>query len=162
MQLILAMALLLNPSTPEEFLDELCLRSNQRDWEYWSSAAFDDVSPELSDLAFISEHLDERRDLTVDPGPRTDFQDLGSAGFRIEYEESVWTWVDGQGITNSKKGFSAVISNHGDYAWSDLAVLHEGSARMGHRERMVSGILLTFVIMIIGGILLFWAKRRYQ
>ncbi|OPL19051.1 MAG: hypothetical protein AVO35_12645 [Candidatus Aegiribacteria sp. MLS_C] len=161
MYLFLACSLILTPSTPEEFLLELCENSSGRDGaEYWSEHASDEVQRRLADPDSLQVILDDRHELSVDPGPRTAFVQEGD-NFRIEFGRSSWTWRDLSGETNRKEGVTVVLVISGEYSWSSLPVLEQTSLRIGNRERLMSGLILTFLLLTAAVVLVAWAKRRY-
>lgn len=161
MFVLMICALILTPSTPEEFLDELCINSSGPEGaEYWAGHAYEEVQYRLSHSDSLRFRLDRMRELSVDPGPRTAFIEEGDH-FRIEFGQSEWTWYDPDGNVNRKEGLTVVMVTDGDYSWFEIPVLEEGSLRIGNRERLMSGMLLTFLLLVTSVVLVAWAKRRY-
>jgi len=161
MMFFLAFAILLAPATPEEFLIELGRNSSGvRGAEYWSESASGEVQERLTDPDSLLGLLQFMSQLSVDPGPRTAFIEQ-EGSFRVEFGESQWTWANADGQLSMKKGLSVVIVTDGEYSWAELPVLERGSFNIGTRERLISGIMLTFLFMVVAGVLLAWARRRY-
>ncbi|MCD4702067.1 MAG: hypothetical protein K8S24_09455 [Candidatus Aegiribacteria sp.] len=161
MLFIIICSILLTPSTPEDFLYELCENSiGMEGTEFWSLHASNEVQSKFSDPDSLTIILGGMRNLTVDTGTRTAFEERGNS-FRIEFGESIWTWIDSDGNLNRKEGLSVVICSMGNYTWSEIPVLSSGSIKMGRREELITGIFLTFLLLISTFILLIWAKRRY-
>ena len=161
MLFIVICAILLTPSTPEEFLHELCENSSGMEGaEFWSSHASIEVQSALADPDSLVILLGRMQELTVNTGRRTAFEESDDA-FRIEFGESIWTWIDSYGNLNRKEGLSVIICSQGNYMWYKIPVLESGSISVGNRERLISGILVTFLMMISVFVFLTWAKRRY-
>jgi hypothetical protein len=161
MYMLLACSILLSPSTPEEFLDELCLYSaGEAGAQYWSEHASEEVQRRLADPDSLLILLRNKNQLTVDPGPRTAFEEQGES-FRVEFGESSWNWTDMDGNANRKEGLSVVMVTDGRYTWSLIPILEEGSLVIGNRERLISGMMLTFVFLVVAVVLVAWARRRY-
>lgn len=161
MYLLLVCSLLLAPATPEEFLLELCENSSGTEGaEYWASHASSSVPLRLADPDTLHAILMNRQQLSAEPGPRTAFtQQDGS--FRVEFGESRWSWTDRNGNQSRKDGLTVVLVTDGNYSWSAIPALEEGSFMMGDKERLISGIMLTFLLMILTAVLIAWARRRY-
>lgn len=161
MHLLLVCALLLAPATPEEFLVDLCENSSGAEGAaYWASHASSSVSRRLTDPDTLRAILTNRQQLSVEPGPRTAFtQQNGS--FRVEFEESRWSWTDRIGNQSRRDGLAVVLVTDGNYSWTAIPALEEGSFMMGKKERLISGIMLTFLLMILAAVLIAWARRRY-
>ncbi len=158
---MLICTILLTPSTPEDFLYELCENSSGMEGaDFWSSHASVEVQSALADPDSLAKILGGIRELTVNAGRRTAFAESGDT-FRIEFGESRWTWTDSDGSLNRKEGLSVVISSRGNYTWSDIPVLAAGSISIGRKEKLITGVLITFLVLISAFILLIWAKRRY-
>ncbi len=161
MHFLLVCSILLAPSTPEEFLSELCSNSTgMAGAEFWAVSASIEVQQRLADPDSLYRLLLNKDRLAVDPGPRTAFIDQGET-FRVEFGESSWTWTDLNGSVSRKEGLSVVMVTDGEYSWSLIPVLEEGSQNIGNRERLISGIILTFMVMVLAGVLVAWARRRY-
>lgn len=158
---MLICAILLDPSTPEDFLYELCENSSGMEGaEFWSSHASMEVQSALADPDSLVTILGGMRELTVNTGTRTAFDESENM-FRIEFGESIWTWIDSDDNLHRKKGLSVVICSRGDYTWSDIPVLSTRSISIGRKEKLITGILITFLVLISTFILLVWARRRY-
>jgi len=161
MLFILICAILMTPSTPEEFLHELCENSSgMAGAEFWSTHASMEVQSALADPDSLVIILGGMQELTVRTGTRTAFEESDNA-FRIEFGESIWTWIDSYDNLNRKKGLSVIICSQGNYKWLIIPVLESGSVRVGNREKLITGILVTFLMMISVFVFLTWAKRRY-
>ncbi len=158
---IIICAILLTPSTPEGFLDELCENSTGMEGaEFWSTHASMEVQSALADPDSLVIILDGMQELTVSTGTRTAFEESENA-FRIEFGESSWTWTDSNGSLHRIKGLTVVVCVQGNYTWSEIPVISSRSVSVGNRERLISGILITFLVLISTLIFLTWAKRRY-
>lgn len=158
---LLICSILLTPSTPEGFLKELCDNSNGIEGaEFWSSHADAEVLSVFKYPDSLAIILGGMRELTVDTGTRTAFQDRGDS-FRIEFGESRWNWIDSDGNLNRKDGLSIVICSSGRYTWLEIPVLTSGSISIGKKEKVIAGIFVTFLILTFAIILLIWAKKRY-
>ncbi len=162
MLFVLICSIILTPSTPEEFLYELCENSNGIEGaEFWSSHASIEVQSALADTDSLLKILVGMRELTVNTGTRTAFVE-GDDSFRIEFGESMWTWIDSDDNLNRKEGLSVIIFSLGNYTWSEIPVLAStGSISIGRREKLITGVFLTFMVLITTFIILIWAKRRY-
>ncbi|MCK4807797.1 MAG: hypothetical protein KAT09_09125 [Candidatus Aegiribacteria sp.] len=161
MLFMLICSILLTPSTPEDFLYELCDNSSGTEGvEFWSSHASMEVQSAFADPDSLAKILGGMQELTVNTGRRTAFEERGGT-FRIEFGESMWTWIDSNGNLNRKEGLSIVISSRGNYTWLDIPVLTSGSISIGRKEKLITGIFITFLLLISTFILLIWAKRRY-
>lgn len=158
---LMIFSILLTPSTPESFLHELCENSSGMEGaDFWSSHASMEVQSALADPDSLVIILGRMQELTVNTGPRTAFEESDNA-FRIEFGESIWTWIDSGGDLNRKEGLSVIICSQGNYTWSKIPVLELGSISIGRNERLISGILITFLLLISTFVFLIWAKRRY-
>ncbi|NOQ21026.1 MAG: hypothetical protein GQ565_00030 [Candidatus Aegiribacteria sp.] len=161
MLFMLICAILFTPSTPEDFLHELCKNSSGIEGaEFWSSHASMEVQSAFSDPDSLAIILGGMRELNVNTGTRTAFEECENT-FRIEFGESIWTWIDSDGNLNRKKDLSVIICSQGNYTWSEIPVLASGSISIGRKEKLITGILITFLVLISTFILLIWAKRRY-
>jgi len=159
--LLLVLSILLTPSTPEDFLNELCVNSSGTEGaEYWASHASSEVQYALRDQDSLAIFLGDIRELSVNTGIRTAFEDRGNT-FRIEFGESRWSWHDSDGNYHRIDGSSVVICSQGSYAWSELPVFASGQISIGRKEKLISGIMITFLILTFALILLVWANRRY-
>ncbi|MEN8209715.1 MAG: hypothetical protein ABFR50_10755 [Candidatus Fermentibacteria bacterium] len=158
---IMICTILMTPSTPEAFMHELCGNScGMEGAEFWSSHASSEVHSALADPDSLSIILGKMQELTVDPGARTAFETYDST-FRIEFGESIWTWTDSNGGLNRIEGLTTVVCSRGIYSWSEIPALLTGSVNIGRKERLISGILITFLMLISAFVFLIWAKRRY-
>lgn len=154
-------SILLTASTPEEFLMELCENSTGIEGaEFWYFHADSEVQSTLNDPDSLSQLLYGMQELSVNTGARTAFQDRGGI-FIIEFGESKWTWLDSNGNLHKKDGLSIVICSRGNYMWSEIPVLTSGSISIGKKEKFISGIMITFLILTFAFILMIWAKRKY-
>ena len=161
MLFILICSILLTSSTPEDFLNELCENSSGMEGaEFWASHASMEVQSTFADPDSLANILWGIRELTVNTGMRTAFDERNNT-FRIEFGESVWTWIDSDGNLNRKRGLSIVICSQGNYTWSEIPVLTSGSVSIGRKEKLITGIMITFLLGIATFIFLIWAKRRY-
>ncbi len=161
MLFMLICSILLTPSTPEDLLYELCANSSGIEGgEFWSSHASTEVKSEFTDPASLANILEDMRGLTVETGTRTAFDNRGDT-FRIEFGESIWNWIDSDGNLNRKEGLSVVRFSRGNYTWLEIPVLESGSVSIGRKERLITGFLITFLVLISTFIFLIWAKRRY-
>ncbi len=158
---LLIFSIILTPATPEDFLNELCVNSRGTEGAgYWASHASSEVQNALHNPDSLAAFLGGMRELSVNPGARTDFEDRGNT-FLIEFGESRWTWKDSDGNYHRIDGPSIVICSQGSYAWSKLPVFSSGHVSIGRKEKLVSGIMITFLILTFALILLIWANRRY-
>ena len=161
MLLIMICTILLTPSTPEGFIHELCENSSGIEGaEFWSSYASTEVQSVLTDPDSLVIILSGIQDLTVSTGTRTAFEESENA-FRIEFGESNWTWIDSNGSLHRITGLTVVVCSLGNYTWSKIPILSSRSVSVGRRERLISGILITFILMISTLVFLVWLKRRY-
>lgn len=161
MPFLLICSILLTVSTPEDFLMELCDNSTGMEGaEFWASHASSEVQPTLGDPDSLAQLLYGMLELSVNTGERTAFQDRGST-FKIEFGESRWTWLDSGGNFHRKDGLSIVVCSQGNYTWSEIPVLTSGSISISKNEKIISGIMITFLILVFALILLIWVKRKY-
>jgi hypothetical protein len=161
MNIVLLVSILLSPSNPEDFLNELCINSiGQEGAEYWSTHAHSAVPDAMASADSLFRFLQDRNQLAVDPGPRTAFVEEDN-GFRVEFAQSEWTWTDESGNSAKKDGLSIVYVINGGYYWAELPLSDSGSLIMGTKESLISGIMLTFLLMIVAGVLVAWARRRF-
>ena len=158
--LFLLCSIFLTPSTPEDFLMELCENTSAIEGtEFWISHASSDVQPSLADPQFLRQILSGMQELSVNTGIRTAFHDRGNT-FIIEFGESRWTWHDSNGNLHRKDGLSIVVCSRGNYMLSEIPVLTSGSISIGKKEKLISGIMITFLILIFAFIFIIWAKRK--
>jgi hypothetical protein len=161
MLFLLITSILMAASTPEEFLIELCDNSEGLTGaEFWASHTSAGVRSSYSDPDSIANILSGMNNLSVSPGTRTSFESSGDT-FRIEFGESVWTWTDTDGNQHMKEGLAVVTCEGGIYSWSQIPALVEGSINVGRKERLITGIIMTFMLLTFAVIFLMWAKRRY-
>lgn len=161
MLLIMICSLLLTPSTPEDFIHELCENSSGLDGaEFWSSYASTEVQSALTDPDSLVVLLSGMQDLSVSTGARTAFEESENA-FRIQFGESNWTWIDSNGSLHRITGLTVVVCSLGNYTWSKIPVLSSKSVSVGRKERLIFGILITFLLMISTLVFLVWLRRRY-
>ena len=161
MLLIMICSILLAPSTPEGFIHEMCENSSGIEGaEFWSSCASMEVHSTLTDPDSLVKILSGMQDLTVSTGTRTAFEESESA-FRIEFGESSWTWIDPNNRLHRVTGLTVVVCSLGDYTWSKIPILSSRSVSVGGKERLVLGILITFLLFISTLVFLVWVKRRY-
>ncbi|MBD3277491.1 MAG: hypothetical protein GF388_04250 [Candidatus Aegiribacteria sp.] len=162
MVFLLLAAVLTSPSTPEEFLSELCDSSRgQEGLEYWISTASEDAVFPYGEPDSMRSILNNMEDLTVEPGDRTSFMDMGNI-FVIEFGDSRWTWIDPRGNVNRKLGLATVRCENGSYSWTVLPVLDTKSFSLGMKERLIAGLMVTVLVLVFGAILVAWASRRYS
>jgi len=158
---IMICTILLIPSTPEGFIQELCENSSGIEGaQFWSSYASTQVQSALTDPDSLLMILSGMQDLTVNIGIRTAFEESENA-FRIEFGESKWTWIDSNGSLHRITGLTVVVCSLGNYTWSKIPILSSRSISVGRKERLISGILITFMLMISTLVFLVWLKRRY-
>lgn len=158
---ILLCVLALTPSTPEEFLRELCINSRgTAGAEYWSEHASSEVTDLLSDPDTLLTLLENMEDLSVEPGPRTDFGKEGDV-FRVEFGESRWTWRDSHGNTGHARGLTVVTVTEGKFKWVKLPALEHSAATIGIREKLISGVFLSFMLILSALLAVAWARRKY-
>lgn len=162
MLFLLLATVLTSPSTPEEFLNELCVNaSGEEGLEFWISSASENAVFPFGQPDSMRSILENMEDLSVEPGHRTSFMDLGNT-FVIEFEESRWTWNDSQGNANRKVGLAIVRCENGNYSWTELPVLDTKSFSLGMKERLIAGLMVTVMVLVFGSILVAWASRRYS
>jgi len=163
--LLFLLALLGYPESPVEFLDHLC--ENRSGFEgaiYWSDMAASSVDTLLSDPDSLEVQLSLKMDLSVEPGMRTLFETTDS-GYIVEYGESVWTWTADDGRLHRLTGVTAIEWTAIGYRWTRLPFLASsgsGSVSVGRKERLVSAVLFTILILVFGAIALAWVKRGFQ
>ena len=161
MLFVLICSILLTPSTPEGFLNELCENSSGMEGaEFWSSYASVEVQSALADPDSLAKLLGAMQELSVVTGTRTAFE-ASEDTFRIEFGESIWTWIDQGGNLHRKEGLSVIICSQGNYSWSAIPVLESGSISVGKKEKLISGIMITFLVLISTVVFLACVKRRY-
>jgi hypothetical protein len=145
---------------PVEFLQDLCdNRYGPSGALFWSEthAPGEDGTP--LDPDSLAPRLAQLRDLSVDPGERTRFEETDT-GYLIEYGESCWTWTGADGRLQRAEGLTCVLWRDGGYYWVELPVLVSGSAGIGPRERILAGLLFTGMILGLGVTAMLWARRR--
>ena len=161
MLFLLTLSVMMTVSTPEEFLTELCDSSSGPEGiEYWVDHASASVNPLVANPDSLSIILGTMQELNVIPGDRTLFESDGDT-FRIEFGGSKWTWTDRHGNQYMREGLTVVLCTGGIYSWSKIPALDEVSASVGKREKLITGVILTFILIIFAFIILMWAKRRY-
>ncbi len=152
---------LLSASTPEEFLQELCENRIGTDGAiFWSTHASAEVSDNYTNSDTLLLLLADKEGLSVNPGSRTSFLSIDET-FRIEFGESYWTWTDQEGARHRIEGLAIIECRRGNYTWVQIPVLTSTSISAGRKEKLVSGILITILILIFTAFSLGWAKRRY-
>ena len=158
---IMICAILLTPSTPEGFIHELCENSSGMEGaEFWSTHASMEVQSAHADPDSLVRILDRMQELTVNTGTRTAFEESENE-FRIEFGESEWTWIDSNGSLHRIKGLTVVVCSQGNYTWSEIPILALRSVSVSIRERLISGVLITLLVLISTLVYITWAKRRY-
>lgn len=161
MSIAVCVLILISASSPEEFLQELCDNSSgPQGAEFWADHASESVQYGLSDADSLLQLLSNKQRLSVIPGTRTAFETRETT-FVIEYGRSSWTWVDGEGGIHRSEGLTVVECTDGDYGWREIPLLNSGSVRVGETEKLVSGFILTMLVLLFATILISWAKRRY-
>ena len=160
--LLLLLSLVLHYAEgPEEFLQNLCdNRSGTAGALFWADnrAPMEDGSPTEPDS--LAPQLALLRDLSVEPGERTRFENTGD-GYIIEYAESRWTWTGSDGRLRSTTGLTCISWHEGDYMWIKVPVLVSSTGSIGPREKLLSGFLFTTIIIVFAVIVMIWARRRY-
>jgi hypothetical protein len=145
---------------PGEFLQDLCdHRYGPEGALFWSEthAPGEDGIP--LDPDSLAPRLAQLRDLSVEPGERTLFEETED-GYLIEYGESSWTWTGADGRLQRAEGLTGILWHDGGYYWMEVPVLISGSAGLGPRERMLAGLLFTGMILGLGVMAMIWARRR--
>jgi len=161
---ILLLSLLLHRAEgPEEFLQDLCdNRYGPEGALFWAaaSASAEGIRPDADTLAAcLAEQLAPLADLSVEPGARTLFEETDE-GYLIEYAASSWTWTGPDGRVRRAEGPSRILWRDGEYYWLELPVMdRERSAGIGNRERMLSGLLFTAMILGFGVTAVLVARR---
>ena len=160
--LLLLIALTLHYAEgPEEFLQDLCdNRSGAAGALFWAENHLPGENGSPAQPDSLAPQLVLLRDLSVEPGERTRFENTGD-GYVIEYAGSRWTWTGPDGRIRSTTGLTAVSWRGGDYRWIDLPVLFSSSGGIGPRDKLLSGFLFTTIIIVFGVIVVIWARRRY-
>ena len=160
--ILLLLALILHYAEgPEEFLQDLCdNRSGAAGALFWAEnrTPGEDGAPVEPDS--LAPQLALLRDLSVEPGDRTLFENTGD-GYIIEYAGSRWSWTGADGRIRSVTGLTVVSWREGDYRWIEVPMLVSSTGRIGPREKLLSGFLFTTIIMVFGVIVVIWARRRY-
>lgn len=152
---------LLSASTPEEFLQELCENRIGTDGAiFWSTHSSTEVPDSYSNPDSLLLLLADKEGLSVDPGARTSFLSNDET-FRIEFGESYWTWADQEGTRHRTKGLAIIECIRGNYSWVKIPILTSPSVSAGRKEKLVSGLLITILILVFMAIFISWAKRRY-
>lgn len=159
--LLLVLTILSYADSPEDFLYQLCdNRSGTEGALFWSDMASAAVDSLLSHPDTLAMRLSTMRDLSVEPGPRTLFETTEN-GYRVEFAESAWTWTGDDGRLHRVNGLTGIDWTAEGYRWYRIIFLVSGSVSIGRKERMVTGLLVTVLILVFGAILLGWAKRKY-
>lgn len=152
---------LISAATPEEFLQELCENRMGSDGAiFWSTHASAEVPDNYSDPDSLMLLLADMEGLSVDPGSRTGFLSIDET-FRIEFGESYWTWTDREGKHHRTEGLAIIECVRSNYSWIQIPILSGTSVSAGKKEKLVSGFLITILILIFTAISISWAKRRY-
>ncbi len=152
---------LLSVSTPEEFLQELCDNRIGIDGAiFWATHASAEVPNKYANPDSLLLLLTDKEGLSVNPGSRTNFLNIDET-FRIEFEESCWTWTDKEGARHRTEGLAIIECTRGNFTWVQIPVLTCGSVSAGKKEKLVSGLLITILILVFTVISVSWAKRRY-
>lgn len=161
MWISLFIAFLLSVSTPEEFLQELCEhRTGTEGAIFWSTHASSEVPEKHTNPDSLLLLLADKDDLSVNPGSRTSFLNFDET-FRIEFGESYWTWIDQEGSRHRTEGLTVIECTRGNYTWVQIPVLSSGSVSAGRKQKLVSGVIITILILVFTAIFVGWAKRRY-
>ncbi len=161
--LLFVVALLGYPESPVEFLDHLCEnRSGPEGAIYWSDMAASCVDTLLSDPDSLGAQLSSRMDLSVEPGIRTLFETTDD-GYIVEYGESIWTWTAEDGRLHRINGVTGIEWTAIGYRWIRLPFLVSSiSVSVGRKERLVTAVLFTILILVFGAIAVAWVKRQFQ
>jgi len=158
---LLLLAIVLHAAEgPEEFLNDLCGNRQGPEgalfWAQTRAPAEDGVPLDPDSLA---PRLSQLRDLSVEPGERTLFEETDH-GYIIEYAESQWTWTASDGRVQRAEGLAGILWLDGDYYWLELPVIAPESPGISLRERLLAGLLFTGMILGMGVTAVFWARRR--
>ena len=160
--LLLLSAILYSAEGPEQFLNDLCdNRQGPEGALFWSQthAPAEDGIP--IDPDSLAPRLAQLRDLSVEPGERTLFEETDH-GYIIEYDESQWTWTASDGRIQRAEGLTGILWLDGGYYWLELPVIGPESAGISLRERLVAGLLFTGMILGLGVTAIIWARKRHQ
>ena len=161
MLISLFIVFLLSASTPEEFLQELCEHRIGTDGAiFWSTHASAEVPDTYANPDSLLLLLADKEGLSVNPGSRTNFLNIDES-FRIEFRESCWTWADQEGALHRTEGLAVIECTQGNYTWVQIPVLSSRSVSAGREQKLISGVLITILILIFTAISVGWAKRRY-
>lgn len=161
MWISLFIVFLLSASTPEEFLNELCEHRIGTDGAtFWSTHASAEVPDRFANPDSLLLLLADKEGLSVNPGSRTNFLSIDET-FRIEFGESYWTWTDQEGSRHRTKGLAVIDCTRGNYTWVQIPVLTSRSVSAGRKQKLISGLLITILILVFTAISVGWAKRRY-
>ncbi|MCD4847882.1 MAG: hypothetical protein K8R76_06800 [Candidatus Aegiribacteria sp.] len=161
MWISLFIVFLLSASTPEEFLHELCDNQMGTDGAiFWSTHASAEVPDRYANPDSLLLFLADKEELSVNPGSRTNFLSIGET-FRIEFGKSYWTWIDQEGSRHRTEGLAVIECTRGNYTWVQIPVLSSRSVSAGKKQKLISGILITILILVFTAISVGWAKRRY-
>lgn len=146
---------------PEEFLQDLCdNRSGAAGALFWAESSTPGEDGSMVEPDSLAPQLALLRDLSVEPGERTRFENTGD-GYIIEYAGSRWTWTGSDGRIRDITGLTGISWSEGDYRWIDVPVLVSSTGGIGPREKLLSGFLFTMIIIVFGVIVVVWARRRY-
>lgn len=152
--------LMVSAEGPEQFLQDLCEhRYGAEGALFWAGSRSPGPGGEVADPDSLAILLEPLRDLSVEPGPRTRFEDTGE-GYLIEYGESRWTWTTPDGRVRTTEGLTCLLWRDGGYFWTEVPVLADGAPSAGLRERLLAGLLFTGLILGFGVLAVIWARRR--
>ncbi len=164
------LALLLQVTTPEAFLSELCDPPPGRGLPaHWSSMA-SETAGRAADPELLEEVLGGVEALDVEPGSRTGLDVEGST-YTVTYATSVWTLASESGGTESITGETVVEWTGESYRWAGVPFLErsvpEGDA--GDRDdtplaggRLVWGGAVTVLVLLGGVLAIAWVRKRYM
>jgi hypothetical protein len=158
--LLLLVVTLYTADGPEEFLKDLC--SNRQGPEgalFWSQTHAPAEGGIPLDPDSLAPWLAQLRDLSVEPGERTLFEETEN-GYVIEYGESQWTWTAADGRVQRAEGLAGILWLEGDYYWLELPLFLSEPPGISLRERLLAGLLFTGMILGIGVTAIIWARKR--
>lgn len=159
--LLLSASLGLFAETPEALLDSLCAHSRGTEGvSYWEETADPEGTSPPADPDTLARMLGSRSGLSVEPG-EDELGERGETHYVKVYAESRWRWSDSTGTGRVAAGRTEVVYRDGRYYWREVPLQSGRGGTVTGRQRLLMGMIATGALAVVGGMALWWARRRW-
>ena len=161
-QMLLALSLGVFAESPEALLDSLCANaSGPSAVRYWQQAGDPEGTVPSSHPDTLGRILGNCTGISVEPGEDR-MGESGATYYVREFPDARWTWVDSAGSNRQAIGATEVVFRDGSYRWRKVplsAAIAESGVSSG--QQLLLALVATALAALLGGMAVWWAKRRW-